>query len=120
MFKKILTYGVIAGAVAIIPMSWSIVASGHHKPLPYAMAIGYLIMLVALSTTFMAIKRHRDNELGGVIRFWPALGMGLGISVVAGIVYVAGWEATQAITHMHFADDYARAVIAQQQAKGVS
>ena len=53
------------------------------------MVFGYVTMLVALSAVFVAIKRYRDTELGGVIGFWPALGLGLGISVIAGIIYVA-------------------------------
>lgn len=50
----------------------------------------------------------------------PALALGLGISIVAGVIYVAAWEATQALAHMDFAGDYSRALIAQQKAKGVS
>jgi hypothetical protein len=77
-------------------------------------------MLIALSTVFVAIKRRRDIEGGGVIRFWPALGLGLGISVVAGVIYVIAWESATALAHMDFANDYANALIAQQKAKGVS
>ncbi|WP_299694913.1 hypothetical protein [Hydrocarboniphaga sp.] len=42
------------------------------QPTRYGVALGYMIMLIALSAVFVAIKRHRDIELGGVIRFWPA------------------------------------------------
>jgi hypothetical protein len=86
----------------------------------YGMAVGYLIMLIALSTVFVAIKRYRDTDLGGVIKFWPAFGLGLGISFIAGVLYVVSWEAAVAITHLDFASSYSKAMIAQQQAKGVS
>ncbi|HEY6578167.1 MAG TPA: DUF4199 domain-containing protein [Rhizomicrobium sp.] len=86
----------------------------------YGMLAGYLIMLIALSAIFLAIKRHRDADLGGVIKFWPALALGLGISLVAGLVYVIVWEVSCAIAHVDFAAAYARAVIAQQEAKGIS
>jgi predicted enzyme related to lactoylglutathione lyase len=69
---------------------------------------------------FVAIKRHRDADLGGVIKFWPAFGLGLGISFIAGILYVVSWESACAIAHVDFAGSYAKAMIAQQQAKGVS
>jgi hypothetical protein len=55
-----------------------------------------------------------------VIRFWPALALGLGVSVVAGVIYVIAWEVSCAIAHADFAGAYARAMIAEQQAKGVS
>ncbi|MEO5625109.1 MAG: DUF4199 domain-containing protein, partial [Dokdonella sp.] len=92
----------------------------NHLPDSYGMAIGYLTMLIGLSTVFVAIKRQRDRELGGVIRFWPAFGLGLGISVVASVFYVAAWEATMAITRMDFGAVYANMLIAQEKAKGVS
>ena len=71
-----------------------------RPPLPYGVALGYLIMLVALSTVFVAIKRRRDTALGGAIRFWPAFGMGLAISLVASLFYVVAWEAALTVTGM--------------------
>lgn len=120
MLRKILIYGVIAGLVAGVALSTTTVVMSHQMPQSYSMALGYASMLVALSAVFVGIKRYRDVERGGVIRFWPAFGMGLAISVVAGILYVVAWEATQAITHMDFATSYGDAMIAQQKAKGVS
>ncbi|OOG46664.1 DUF4199 domain-containing protein, partial [Rhodanobacter sp. C01] len=54
------------------------------------------------------------------IGFWPALGVGLGVSFIAGIFYVVAWEAVQAMTHMDFATSYANAIIASEKAKGAS
>ncbi|MDB5693244.1 MAG: hypothetical protein JWO81_2307 [Alphaproteobacteria bacterium] len=119
MLKRILIYGAIAGLIVGLPLS-AIVLGAFGRAPEHGMAIGYTIMLVGLSTVFVAIKRYRDDELGGVIRFWPALGLGLGISFVAGIVYVIAWEASCAITHTDFAAGYADALIAQQKAAGVS
>ena len=119
MFKSILVYGLVAGIIAGGVLSFTTVTGvGGHSS--YAMAIGYLTMLIALSAIFLAVKSQRDKALGGVIRFWPALAMGLGVSIVAGIIYVACWDATLAFTHMDFAGEYAKAMIAQQQAKGAS
>ncbi len=119
MFRKILSYGAVAGLIVGIPLSVITVTMSGNPP-SYGVALGYSIMLIALSTVFVAIKRHRDKELGGVIGFWPALGLGLGISVVAGIFYVAAWEAAVAVAHLDFATGYANAMIAQQKAHGVS
>ena len=120
MLKKILSYGLVAGLLVGIPLSWITISMSGHTMMSYGMAISYLIMLIALSTIFVAIKRHRDAELGGVIGFWPALGLGLGISFIAGIIYVVAWETACAMAHLDFAGSYAKAMIAQQQAKGVS
>lgn len=119
MFKSILIYGLIAGVIAGGMLSLTVATGfGGHGIL--GMALGYLTMLVALSAIFLAVKRHRDARGGGVIRFWPALGMGLGISFVAGIIYVAAWDITLAVTHMDFASDYGRAMVEQARVKGAS
>ena len=39
---------------------------------------GYLTMIIVLSLIFVGIKRYRDKDLGGVIKFLPALGLGAG------------------------------------------
>jgi hypothetical protein len=120
MLRYIFIYGVIAGVIVGVPLSILTLAMSGQAMMNYGMLIGYLMMLIALSAVFLAIKRHRDLELGGVIRFWPALALGLGVSAVAGVIYVIAWEASCAIAHADFAGAYARAMIAQQQAKGVS
>jgi len=119
MFRKILAYGTVAGLIAGISLSAVVVAGQGHE-VHYGMLIGYTTMLIALSTVFIAIKRHRDADLGGVIGFWPALGLGLGISFVAGIFYVLAWETTVALTHLDFASGYAKTLIEQKKASGVS
>ena len=120
MLRYILIYGVIAGALVGVPMSIMTLTMSGQAMMHYGMLVGYLTMLIALSAVFLAIKRHRDVDLGGVIRFWPALALGLGVSVVAGVIYVIAWEASCAIAHADFAGAYARAMIAEQEAKGVS
>jgi Protein of unknown function (DUF4199) len=120
MLRKILTYGVIAGLVVGVLVFAETVGMKGHSPSPYAVAIGYLTMLIALTAVFAGIKRYRDEDRGGVVGFWPAFALGVGISVVAGIFYVFAWEATVAFTHMDFANDYARFVIEQEKAKGTS
>lgn len=121
LLKKILTHGLLAGVIVGVPLFAMTVLADKTKPPPsWGVVVGYLIMLIALSVVFVAVKRHRDHELGGVIRFWPAFGLGLGISVVAGIVYVLAWEAALAVTKWDFAGSYAELLIEEQKAKGVT
>ncbi len=117
MLRTILIYGLIAGFIAGGPLTALVL---NDVPFAQGMAFGYLTMLIALTTVFVAVKRHRDGALGGVIRFWPALSLGLGISVVAAIVYTIAWESGVAITGADFMGDYARAAIEAARAKGTS
>lgn len=120
MLRYILIYGVVAGVVVGVPLSVLTLTMSGPTMMSYGMLVGYLTMLIALSAVFLAIKRHRDVDLGGVIRFWPALALGLGVSTVAGVIYVVAWEVSCALAHADFAGAYAQALIAQQEAKGVS
>ena len=118
MLRTILKYGAIAGVVVGGFMFATFLGFGGEPPMDYAMLIGYATMLVALSAVFVGIKRHRDVDRGGVIGFWPALGVGLGISFVAGVFYVVAWEGVQAVMQMDFATSYGNAMVEQARARG--
>ncbi len=119
MRKIILTYGVISGSIVIISMILGFTAS-DNKGILSSQFFGYFIMLVALSMIFFGIKRHRDTELGGVIKFSQALLMGLGIAAVAGVMYVTVWEIYLNVTDYAFINDYVEGILAQHKANGVS
>ena len=120
MLRLIVRYGVIGGLIVSVYL-FSVTVFGSNGELEkYGALLGYLTMLIALSTVFIAIKKHRDADLGGIIKFWPALSMGLAISFVASVFYVLGWELALAVTHMDFAGIYAQSVIDAAKAKGVS
>jgi hypothetical protein len=74
-------------------------------------------MLLAFTMVFVGVKHYRDKVLGGVIRFVPALGVGLGISAVASLFWVVGWEITLA-TGFDFATAYSDSVVAAAEARG--
>jgi hypothetical protein len=120
MFRSTLIYGIIAGLTVGIPLSIITLGFSGHAMLTYGMLIGYTIMLIALSAVFMGIKHYRDVDLGGVIGFWRALVLGLGISFVAGVIYVIAWETACAIAGIDFGASYSTAMIAQKKAAGVS
>ncbi len=119
MLRTILMFGVAAGLIVIVPMSLML-ANAEPGAAVTSQFAGYLIMLLALSLIFVGVKRYRDQALGGVIKFVPAFLMGLGISAVAGFIYVIGWEITLALTDYAFIDTYANAAIEAERAKGAS
>lgn len=121
MLKSILKYGVIAGlVVGGILFGFTVSLDGKMPMGAVGMAIGYASMLLALSAVFVGIKAYRDRELGGVIRFWPAFGMGVGITLVAGVFYVLAWEAAMAVTGADFAAAWTQYTLDQKRAEGAS
>lgn len=119
MIRIILTYGLISGLVVVGGILATMLLSGGQAP-HSSLWLGYLVMLVALSSILVGVKQHRDQALGGVIRFRTALTIGLGIAVVASLAYVAVWEAYLAVTHYAFMDQYTAAILAAKRAAGVT
>lgn len=117
MAKRIFIYGGLSGLVIIISILIGL-ASGNKAA--SSEFVGYLIMVIALAIIFVGIKRHRDLDLGGVIRFLPAFGMGLGIAAVASLIYVVVWEIYLASTGYVFIEQYAATVIEQMRSSGAS
>jgi len=116
--RYVLIYGAIAGSITI-----AVIMSTFLFDLPdhlHSEWFGYLVMLAALSLIFVGVKRYRDVECGGVIGFIRALLVGLGIAVVAGLFYVAGWEGYLATTDGNFIQDYAAGMLADMRASGAT
>lgn len=121
MQRLILTYGLIAGVVVGIQLFLIVTLFGDNPPTgPAGMALGYLTMLIALSAVFVAIKRRRDHDLGGAIRFWPAFGLGVAISAVAGLLYVLTWEALLAIHGTRYLETMMAVEVERKRAAGAS
>ena len=119
MTRIILTYGLISGLVIITGIMASMFLSGGQHP-HSNLWLGYLIMLVALSAILVGVKQHRDQALGGVIKFRTALLLGLGIAIMATLAYVAVWEGYLAATHYTFMDQYTAQILAAKRAAGVT
>ena len=121
MTRTMLKYGALSGAItigsAILALHMSGGESTHMASLEW---LGYLVMILALSVIFVGVKRHRDQELGGVIRFGQAFLVGLGISLVASAIYVVAWEINLAVTDNDFMAQYSASVLDQARNDGAS
>jgi hypothetical protein len=114
-----LIYGGLAGAIAITFMCATLALhlSGHGNA---SMWIGYLIMLAALSLIFTGVKRYRDVECGGVIRFGRAFVLGLAMAFVGGLIYALGWELYVAVSGYDFMADYTASALDGLRASGAT
>lgn len=119
MKKIAFIYGGIAGAIIISVMTLGLVVSDGEGA-SSSEAFGYLTMLIVLSMIFVGVKKYRDQDLGGVIKFGPAFGLGVAIASVAGLFYVMGWEFYLAATDHAFIDDYTAGVIESKRAAGMA
>lgn len=119
MIRIALIYGVLAGSIVIASMILGFTVSDNHGLFSSAV-FGYLIMLVALTLIFVGVKRYRDRDLGGVIKFGPAFGLGVMIAVMAGVLYVIGWEINLSLTDYAFIDEYTAAIVESKREAGIT
>jgi hypothetical protein len=117
MLRIVLIYGIIGGFIVAVPMAVSMRTTSEGAIPENAALYGYLSMLLAFTMVFVGIKHYRDKVLGGVIRFLPGFAVGLGISAVASLFWVIGWEITLA-TGFDFGSAYSQSVIAAAEGRG--
>ena len=118
MQRIILVYGSIAGGIVMAMLVMVMVAGVHGGTL--GMILGFLSMFVALSLVFVGVRKYRDEHLGGVIKLGKALLVGLGISGIAALFYVLGWEIYMWLTNYTFAQTYVDVAMNAQREKGAS
>ena len=118
MTRTALVYGAVAGSIVIASILIGFLLGADHGD--SSLWLGYLIMIVALSLIFLGVKRYRDRQGGGVIKFGPAFLLGLMIAAVAGVFYVGGWEAYLAATDYSFMPSYVDHAIEAKKAAGLA
>lgn len=117
--KYALIYGSLAGLVIISVMLTGIVVADRDSFFA-SMWFGFLVMMVAMIFMFVGVKRYRDVEHGGIVRFRPAFLMGLAIAAVAALAYILVWEVYLAVTGYRFMDDYLAGIAGDLRAQGKS
>ncbi|MEM9689451.1 MAG: DUF4199 domain-containing protein [Pseudomonadota bacterium] len=120
MRKTITTYGLIAGTIIALSVALSLAMDGASEHLAGLEWLGYAVMIIAFSMIFVAIKGYRDRELGGVIKFGTAFKVGIGITLVASLIYVVAWEINLSLTDYAFMEQYTQSLIEQKQAAGAT
>jgi hypothetical protein len=89
--KTVLTFGLIAGAILSVMMLATLPLLdriGFER----GEIIGYTSMILAFLLIFFGVRSYRDQVAGGTIGFGRALVVGVLISAVASVCYVATWE----------------------------
>lgn len=118
-WKTAFCYGTPAGLLVISIMIGGFMLFGLQGSAG-SQTVGFLLMFFVFSLIFIGIKRFRDRDQGGVIKFSKALLLGLAMSLFAGIAYVLIWEIYVAKTNNSFIVNYTDHLIELQKAKGIS
>ncbi len=120
MKKTILTYGLISGVIGSVLMSATLPFENRLGHGHAAEVLGYTTIVLSLLLVFFGIRSYRDNLLGGRITFGRAFGVGLAITVLSCLFYVATWEVIYFRFMPDFMDRYGAAQIERSRAAGAS
>jgi hypothetical protein len=82
--------------------------------------IGYTTMVLAFLMVYFGVRSYRDNVMGGTVRFGRALVVGLLITAVATVCYVATWEVIYYKLVPDFGDKYAAYSLEKARKSGVT
>jgi hypothetical protein len=120
MKKIVLTFGLISGAVMSLMLGLTVPL--HDKVgFDKGMVIGYTSMVVAGLLIYFGVKSYRDNVGGGVVSFGRAFVVGMLISTVASVCYVATWQAIYFGGYgEEFSAKYQAYMIEKERSKGTS
>lgn len=122
MRKVVFISGLVAGLISagmffiVKPLS----ADGTFKG---GELLGYATMVIGLSMIFFGIKTYRDKHSDGEVKFGKAFLVGLYISLVACVLYAAGWELYLSTTDAGlegFMKVYAEGTLARLKESGAS
>ncbi len=119
MRKIIFTFGFIAGGIlsAMMLINLKLIDQIGFK---YGEVIGYSTMVLAFLMVFFGVRSYRDNIVGGVVGFGRAFWVGLMITLLACVCYVATWEVIYYKFTPDFGDKYAAHVLEQAKSSGAT
>jgi hypothetical protein len=118
MRRTVLTFGLIAGAIMSLEMIIGLPFIEEVGSL--GLVIGYTTMVVAFLMVYFGVRSYRDRVAGGSIGFGRAFSVGILITLVACVCYVATWEVIFYKFKPDFFNKYAARVVARTQASGAT
>jgi hypothetical protein len=119
MLRLILSSGLISGLVIITGTVGVLTLRGPDVTAA-GPAMGYGIMVLAMGMIPWSLRKLRSASPDGALSFGRGMALGLGITLVASLIYVALWEVYLAATHYEFMGNYIAAALAAKKAEGLT
>jgi len=120
MKRTVLIFGVISGVIssAMMFLTMPLIHRGIIN-FDNGEVIGYTAIFLSFLLVFFGIRAYRENN-GGAITFGRGFAVGILITLISCVFYVASWEIISHNFMPDFADKYAAAMVAKLREKGVS
>src|SRR5262245_54873097 len=108
MKRVVLTFGFLSGGLAAL-MMFATLPFMERIGFNQGLIVGYTTIVVSLLFVYFGIRSYRDNVLGGRIAFGKAFGVGMLITLISCLCYVAAWE----VAYFNFMPDFAEKFASQ-------
>jgi hypothetical protein len=118
MKRVVIIFGLLSGAVSsammflTLPLINNGTVNNHNGDV-----IGYTAIFLSFLLVFFGIRSYRENA-GGTITFGRAFSIGILITLISCVFYVASWEIIYFKMMPDFFDKYAARTIAEMHEKG--
>lgn len=119
MKKTVLIFGLISGVVSAVLMLSTqpfMDRIGFDKGL----IIGYTSIVLSFLLVYFGIRSYRENIGGGEITFGRALSVGILITLISTLFYVATWEVIYFGFNFDFCGKYTTYMVEKAKASGAS
>ena len=118
MKKTVWTFGLLSGAVSSAMM---LVTTPFFGRIGFdrAEVIGYTTIVASFLLVFFGIRSYRERT-GGTLGFWRAVTVGILITLVSSVCYVATWQVVSRKFAPDFADQYQAHLMAKARADGAT
>lgn len=90
MKRTVLTFGLISGAVSSLMMLGTIPLM-HRIGFDHGLVVGYTAIVLSFLLVFFGIRSYRERA-GGAITFGRAFNVGILITLISCVFYVATWQ----------------------------
>jgi hypothetical protein len=119
MKKTVVTFGLLSGGVSALLMLLT-VPFMDRIGFDHGEIVGYTAILMSFLLVFFGVRSYRENVGGGAVSFGRAFTVGILITLVSCVFYVATWELVYFKLSPGFADKYSAYAIEKAKASGAS
>ena len=119
MKRIVLSFGLISGLFSVL-MMFSTMALEKRIGIDKAEYLGYTLIVLSFLLVFFGIRSYREKHAQGQISFLRGFSVGIGITLITCVFYVAAWEIMYYNFMPDFADKYAEHMVAKARASGAS
>jgi Protein of unknown function (DUF4199) len=119
MKKTVVTFGLLSGGVSALLMLLT-VPFMDRIGFDRGEIVGYTAILMSFLLVFFGVRSYRENVGGGAVGFGRAFTVGILITLVSCVFYVATWELVYFKLSPGFADKYSAYAIEKAKTSGAS